>query len=93
MTKTTATTVGEHLDVLAEIKRQAALSSLPALKALVENIDTLTVSQLLALLDGLGPMMPDALTKQNLLGISTVLGNLPRDLKSVFEQIEKAQEA
>jgi hypothetical protein len=93
MTKTTTKSVGEHLDVLAEVKRKAALDSLPALKALVDNIDTLTVSQLLALLDGLGPMMPDAITKQNLLGIATVLGNLPRDLKGVFEQIEKAQEA
>lgn len=91
MTKTTTTTVGEHLDVLAEVRRKAALDSLAPLKALVANIDTLTVVQLLALLDGLGPLMPDAVAKQNLLGITSVLSTLPAQLAAVFEQIEKSQ--
>ncbi len=91
MTKPKATTVGEHLDVLAEVRRKAVLDSLAPLKALVADIETLTVSQLLLLLDGLGPLMPDAMAKQNLLGITSVLSTLPAQLKDVFEQIEKSQ--
>lgn len=93
MTKVTATKVGEHLDALAAVQRQAQLDSIAPIKALLENIETLTVGQLRLLLDGLGPLMPDAMAKQNLLGISSVLTTLPQQLKQVFEQIEKAQEA